>query len=126
MIMGWLPREYSWLTWAGATDQTTLITSLTPPGDSQTYVDPIDLSHHRVTIGSWIRGRVGIIPTTPMLAALNTIEMLDITVPVWDTTQLQGTTHLYHVASFATVRLVGFSIPNQRVSARYLGPQSCT
>ena len=127
MIMGTAPDDYGWLTWTGATDQTTLVTSLTPPGNDQTYVDPMTLTMHPLIAGDWVRGRgIGITPTTPMLAALTVLETLDITVPVWDSTQLQGAIPLYHVASFADVRLTGFNLPNQRVSIRYDGPQDCT
>jgi len=57
--MGTLPGQYAWLTWSGATDQPTLIGSLIPPGDSQTYVDPLHLSSTPVGIGSWVAARVG-------------------------------------------------------------------
>jgi hypothetical protein len=127
MVMGTAPGDYGWLTWVGSSSQLTLINSLTPPGDSQTYVDPLNLTLHSLSAGDWVRGRgQGITPMPAMLAALNTLQTLDISVPVWDSTQLQGATPLFHVSSFATVRLTGFNIPNQRISVRYLGPLSCT
>ena len=48
-----------WLTWTGAMDEPTLARSLTPPGDSITYVDPDDSSDKSLTVGDWVVGRPG-------------------------------------------------------------------
>ena len=32
--------NFGWLSWAGSQNESTLVTSLTPPGNSQTYVNP--------------------------------------------------------------------------------------
>ncbi len=122
LVMGTLPGQYGWLTWSGATDQNTLITSLTPPGNTQTYLDPIHLSPSPpVGLGSLVAARGGITPTASMLQTLTTLQSQDITVLVWDQSQ-NSPTRLYRVAGFIRIRLVGTSIPNQRISLTFLGP----
>ena len=48
-----------WLTWAGGVSEGTLATSLTPPGDSDRYVNPDDRTDHVLSIGDWVSARPG-------------------------------------------------------------------
>src|SRR6185295_14758594 len=36
------PGNFGWITWGGSPSDTTLVDSLKPPGDSATYIDPLD------------------------------------------------------------------------------------
>jgi RHS repeat-associated protein len=59
-------------------------------------------------------------------AALDELKTIDITVPVWDVTVLNGSGTLYHVISFAVVRLTSYDLPgDDRISATYLGSRVC-
>ena len=123
LVMGTNPGQYGWLTWAGATDQTTLVTSLTPPGNSDTFVDPTNPADTTLEVGSWVAGRGGITPTSAMLAALNALETQTITVPIWDQS-VSSPAKQYHVSGFARVMLTGYNVPNQRISLAYEGPDT--
>src|SRR5207245_859965 len=54
------PGNFGWLTWAGSPSEPTLVTSLMPPGDSQTYVNPINHADHFVSVGDWVQGKPGV------------------------------------------------------------------
>ena len=58
------PGNFGWLTWAGSPSEKALVTSLTPPGDSQTYVNPENADDHEVNIGDTVKGR----PASPTAA----------------------------------------------------------
>lgn len=116
------PGNFGWLTWAGAPNTPTLITSLTPPGDSYTYVNPNDAADTMVSVGDWVQGSPGVANASGVRNALNTLKTMDITVPVWDQATGTGNNALYHVTDFATVRITDYKLPNQnRITATFLG-----
>ena len=45
---GTQPGNFGWLSWGGSPSEPTLVTSLTPPGDSSTYVNPDDPNDHHL------------------------------------------------------------------------------
>src|SRR6185436_9942951 len=49
--------NFGWLTWAGSPSEPTLVTSLTAPGNSSTYVNPRNRYDHTVSIGDWVQGK---------------------------------------------------------------------
>ncbi|HET9493550.1 MAG TPA: hypothetical protein VFR15_04915, partial [Chloroflexia bacterium] len=123
---GTQPGNFGWLSWTGATSEPTLATSLFPPGDVDTYVNPNNPVDHTVSVGDWVQGRPGVANSTSIRAALEELKTIDITVPVWDVTVLSGSGTLYHVVSFAIVRITGYDLPgDDRISARYLGAHVC-
>jgi len=74
-----------------------------------------------------VQGRPGVANSSQVRAALDTLETLDIIVPVWDTAQEAGDNTLYQVVSFARVRLTGYQLPGEdRISAQYLGLATCS
>ena len=83
---GSYPGSFVWLTWAGTPSAQTLVASLTPPGNSDTYVNPFDPSDHTVTIGDWVRGSTGLTNSSSVRKALDYLiaHQIDMTVPVWD------------------------------------------
>ncbi len=52
--------NFGLLTWTGSPGEEALVTSLTPPGDSETYVNPDDPADHEVSVGDWIHGKPGV------------------------------------------------------------------
>ena len=50
ILNGTQPGNFGWLTWTGDNGLPALVTSLTPPGDSHTYINPNDPLDHIVSI----------------------------------------------------------------------------
>jgi len=120
------PGNFGWLTWAGSPSEPTLATSLTPPGNSGTYVNPNNPNDHSVSVGDWVQGKPGVSNSEHVRKALDTLEHIDITVPVWDRATGQGNNSLYRVVGFARVRIISYRLPNQnRITARFLGFVPC-
>ena len=118
--------NFGWLTWAGSPSEPTLATSLTPPGNSSTYINPFNPSDHIVSLGDWVQGKPGVSNSDQVRNALNILETIDITVPVWDQATGPGNTSLYHVVAFARVRILSYQLPRQnRITARFLGFVDC-
>lgn len=114
--------NFGWLTWYGSPNVPTLATSLTPPGDSDTYVNPNDSSDTNVTVGDWVQGSPGVSNASSVRNALDQLMQIDITVPVWNQSTGTGNNLNYRVAAFANVRITGYHLPNQnRISATFLG-----
>ncbi|MBU1910186.1 MAG: hypothetical protein KJ726_09065, partial [Verrucomicrobia bacterium] len=120
------PGNFGWLTWAGSPSVPTLLKSLTPPGDSDTYVNPDDPADHVISIGDWVQGKPGVSNSKQVRDALDTLKQIDIVVPVWDGTRGQGNNADYRVTAFARIRLISYSLPGQnRITARFLGLEPC-
>ncbi len=120
------PGNFGWLTWAGSPSERTLVTSLTPPGNSGTYINPQNPSDHFISIGDWVQGKPGVSNSQAVRRALNTLEHIDIIVPVWDQAVGKGNNSLYRVSAFAKVRIINYRLPQQnRITARFLGLVPC-
>ena len=120
------PGNFGWLTWRGDPSVPTLATSLTPPGDSATYVNPSDPTDRTISVGDWVQGRPGVANSSQGRAALDALIGQDITVPVWDVANGQGNNSAYRMTGFARVRLTAYRLPGQnRISARFLGSAPC-
>ncbi|TAL06277.1 MAG: hypothetical protein EPO07_02105 [Verrucomicrobia bacterium] len=120
------PGNFGWLTWAGNPSEPTLVTSLTPPGNSSTYINPKDRGDRVVSIGDWVQGKPGVSNGDKVRKALDTLKQIDIVVPVWDRATGSGNRSLYHVVAFARVRIVSYQLPKQnRITARFLGFVPC-
>ena len=123
---GTQPGNFGWLTWAGSPNVPTLVKSLTPPGDSSTYVNPDDSSDKEVSVGDWVQGKPGVSNSSNVRSVLDELKSTDITVPVWNQTRGQGNNANYRVSAFARVRLLSYQLPGQnRISARFLGYVQC-
>src|ERR1051325_5836574 len=120
------PGNFGWLSWGGSPSEPTLVHSLTPPGDSSTYVNPDQPSDHQVSVGDWINAKPGVSNSKNVRAALDALESVDITVPVWDQARGTGEHAAYRVAAFARVRLISYQLPGQnRITVRFLGNTTC-
>ncbi len=123
LFNGGQPGNFGWLTWAGSVSVPTLAASLTPPGDSFTYVNPDNSADHLISVGDWVRGKPGVSNSSNVRSALDVLKTTDINVPVWDQTDGNGSNARYRVTGFAKVRIISYQLPGQnRITARYLGP----
>jgi len=114
--------NFGWLTWAGSNSEPTVAHSLTPPGDSDTYVNPFAAADHTVSVGDWVQGKPGVSNGSAVRDALDVLETIDIILPVWDSAMGQGGNTLYHVVAFARVHLISYHLPHTNViSAKFLG-----
>lgn len=120
------PGNFGWLSWTGDQGDPALVTSLTPPGNSTSYVNPSNPTDHVLVVGDWVDARPGVANSSAVRAALTQLESQDIVVPVWDQSQGTGSGTQYHVVGFAQVRITGFQLPGANtISARYLGSTDC-
>lgn len=120
------PGNFGWLSWAGSPDVGTLVRSLTPPGDSATYVNPDNPEDHQINIGDWIQGAPGVSNSKNVRNALDILATREITVPVWDQSRGTGANAAYRVCAFAQVRILSYRLANQnRITARFLGYVTC-
>ena len=121
------PGNFGWLTWAGATDEPTLVASLTVPGNSDTYVNPADATDHEVSVGDWVRGKPGVSNSSAVRDALDNLEDFEIILPVYDQVTGSGSSAAYHISGFAKVRILGYRLPSaNRISVVYLGNADCS
>ena len=109
------PGNFGWLTWAGSPKELALVYSLTPPGNSYTYVDPFNSGNTQVQTGSWVQGKPGVSNSESVRDALDNLKNMIITVPVWDQAQSQGNNTLYHIVGFADVQIISYQLPSQNV-----------
>lgn len=126
MLNGTQPTNFGWLTWTGSTDDAVLATSLTPPGDVATYVNPTKSTDHVVSAGDWVRARPGVANSDVVRAALDGLKLTDVDLAVWDQATGAGSTAQYHVAYFARIRVLDYQLPGQdRITARFVGFTTC-
>ena len=120
------PGNFGWLTWAGSPKEPALVYSLTPPGNSFTYVDPFNPDNNQVQVGSWVQGKPGVSNSKSVRDALDNLESMVITVPVWDVAQGQGNNTLYHIVGFVDVQIISYHLPSLNViSVLFIGFTDC-
>jgi PKD repeat protein len=127
ILNGPQPGNFGWLSWTGDPSVPVLINSLTPPGDSHTYVNPDDPDDNVVSVGDWVYGRPGVTNARNVRVALDGLKSVDIVVPVWDTAEDHtNIISRYRVAGFAQVRLISYHLPEEnQISVRFLGHVTC-
>lgn len=121
--------NFGWLTWSGDQGNAALVQSLTPPGNSQSYANPDNPADHTPTQGDWVRGRPGVDNAQAVRSALESLvnSYSLIVVPVWDQASGHGSTLRYHIVGFVWVIITAYHLPDQqRISALYWGPATCT
>jgi len=123
ILAGGGPGNFGWLGWTGCTNTGCLCTSLTPPGNSDTYVNPLDSSDHIIDVGDWIPGSTGVANAACVRNALDALigpEPIPILVPVWDAVQGSGSNLKYRVAGFAELTIESYHLPGQnRITGRF-------
>lgn len=113
---------FGWLSWTGNPSANRLAASLTPPGDSATYVNPDDPQDLQVSVGDWVKGMPGVSNSKDIGAALDALKERVIIVPVWDEVRGEGNNGAYHVASFARIQILDYQLPKEnRMTVKFLG-----
>jgi hypothetical protein len=121
------PGNFGWLSWTGDPGETTLQDSLTQPGDSSTYINPDTTNAAMLVVGDWVSGKPGVSNSKHVRAALDTLEGVQIVVPVWDQARGEGDNTAYHVSAFAVVQIISYQLPSQnQITAQFLGYSSCS
>jgi len=117
--------NFGWLSWTGHPSAVTLVESLTPPGDSDSYINPNDGEDQVLSMDDWVYGGPGVTNAAAVRDALDTLMGERIAVPVWDEAAAQGQNLQYHISGFVHVEITGYHLPDQnRISVIYRGP--CT
>ncbi len=120
------PGNFGWLSWDGSNSVSSLVASLTPPGNSQNYINPTNAGDRILSIGDPVRGRPGVANSSSLRTALGKLREDDFLVPLWNQTSGQGNGLTYQVAGFARVELESFNLSgNDRISVRFLGYAAC-
>ncbi|MGD8813064.1 MAG: Ig-like domain-containing protein, partial [Anaerolineales bacterium] len=115
------PGNFGWLAWTGHPSEGTLVTSLTPPGDSETYINPDDPEDQELWIGDWVQGKPGVSNSKHVRQALDALKELEIAVAVWDDVRGEGNNADYRVVAFALVHLLDYHLPGEnRITVRFL------
>ncbi|MFQ5459195.1 MAG: SdrD B-like domain-containing protein, partial [Anaerolineae bacterium] len=123
---GTQPGNFGWLTWTGKLSTGVLATSLTPPGDSYTYINPQNPDDHTVSVGDWVKARPGVSNRSRIRDALDILKTIDIVVPVWDQSSGRGSKARYRISDYAAVRLESYRLPGtNRITAKYVGEAEC-
>jgi hypothetical protein len=79
-----------------------------------------------VRVGDWVGGKPGVSNSKSVREALDNLESIVITVPVWDLVQGQGQNTCHHIIAFANVQIISYRLPSQnQISAVLLGYESC-
>jgi hypothetical protein len=119
--------SFGWLTWTGDNSVNALVASLTPPGNSHTFINPHAPDDHTVSISDWVEGKPGLSNAKSVRDALDALPSVEIVVPVWDSSDGSGSNTLYHVSGFARVRLLDYQLAGEdAISMEFLGTVSCS
>jgi hypothetical protein len=114
--------NFGWLTWTGDTTEAALVTSLTGSGNVSTYINPDTANNEQLAVGDWVLSKQGISNSLDVRNALDSLEDIDIMLPVWDQIRGSGTTLAYHISAFVRVHIEGYRLPGQpRISVTFLG-----
>jgi len=118
-----LPGNFGWLTWAGSPNANTLGVSMTPPGDSNTFINPHDPSDRTLNIGDWVEGATGNMATLKDELDtywVNTDRIMII--PLFDTTEGTGSNFNYRVAGFGALKITGYDLggSNKHIDAVFV------
>jgi len=99
--------------------------SLQSPGNSQTYNNPYDETDHELSAGDWVQSKLGTANYGCIRNALDLLAGTEIVVPVWDQFAGCGFYGLYHVETFARVRILSYNLCHGRITAEFLGYTTC-
>ncbi len=118
--------HFGWLSWSGAEDAVTLATSLTPPGDSHTYVHPADPSDTELSPGDWVYALGDQVDEQVLQDALFALTGQDIIVPIWNYHYQGPTYQKFRIGAFVQLRVVGHGLDgDDRLSLQYFGEVQC-
>ena len=114
--------NFGWLTWSGNVSESSLVTSLTGTGDVSRYINPDDSTDQELSVGDWVIGRPSASNSIGVRDALDSLEDVEIMLPVWDAVRGSGSSLAYHIVGFARVQIKGYRLPSQnRITFLFLG-----
>src|SRR5574340_134994 len=114
--------SFNWLTWTGNPNANLLAASLTPPGNSGTYVNPDNPQDNVVSTGDWVKGVPGVVNSSAVGEALKLAADTAVVVPLFDSTRGEGSNRAFKIAGYARVKLVNFEFPKgNHITLQYLG-----
>jgi hypothetical protein len=117
--------NFGWLTWTGDMSDAALVASLTPPGNSDSYVNPDNPADNQLDVGDWVSSRSGVSKKN-FRKPLDNLLGVDIIVPVFDDVRVSGSTVEYHIAGFAQVQLVSYRLPQNIITIYFIGFADCS
>src|SRR4029077_11641026 len=74
ILNGTQPGAFGWLSWGGSPSEPTLVNSLTPPGDSASYVNPDSPNDHQLNLGDWVQSKPGVSNSRKVCDALELLK----------------------------------------------------
>ncbi len=116
------PGNFGWLGWTGCTNTPCLCESLTPPGNSDTYINPYNPSDHTLTIGDWVEGTTGKKNAACVRELLSDFKesQQPITIVVWDEADGNGANLNYKIAGFATFVIEDFKLQHNKIKGHFI------
>ena len=114
--------DFGWLTWTGDSSDSALVASLTVPGNSETYINPLDDTDNQVSVGDWVESRPGAANSSAIRDALDALDSTELIVPLFDQATGAGSSVTYHVSGFARVQIIA---AGNRLSVLFLGLSGC-
>ena len=115
------------LSWTGDPAVSALLQSLTVPGNYENYINPDDPDDRALSVGDWVRGKLGVTNTPRIHVKLDVFKERDIVIPVSDEMKQPGTRQIaFHVSAFARVRLLDYDLPKDNtIILRFVEYVSC-
>ncbi len=121
------PGTFGWLSWDGNQSANTLAQSLTPPGNSERYVNPHTPADTSLSPGDWVQGRPTTSNALAIREALGMLKGQSIALPLWEEASGQGGNLHYRITGVVQVQITDYQLAGKNLlSLRYLGPASCT
>jgi len=118
--------NYRWLSWNGLNDANSLADRLTPPGNSETYVNPYDFSDTYLNIDDWVEGAPGVKNSRAIRDRMSALVNTDIVVAVWSEKEGTGSNFNYKVGAFAVIELTDYKLNGKGyISFIYKAPAEC-
>ncbi|OZG70938.1 hypothetical protein BTA51_22790 [Hahella sp. CCB-MM4] len=108
--LGTGPGNYNWLSWNGRKDANTVAYSLTPPGNSQNYVNPGNQYDRKLNASDWVQGTPGVKNSASIRRNLDALLQRNIIIPVWDNYSGKGAHLNYQIGRFAVVALQDYRL----------------
>jgi hypothetical protein len=113
---------FGWLTWTGDSSESALVASLTAPGNSETYTNPLDPSDNEVSVGDLVEGKPGASNSSAIRDVLAALDSTELIVPLFDQATGGGNSVTYHVSGFARVQII---VVQNRLTVLFLGLTDC-
>ena len=113
MYVGAQPGNFGWLSWNGTMSEGYLQLSLTEPGTSQDYINPVTGNNEPLAKDKWVWGRPGVANSIAVRDAIDYFQdhRIPITIVVWKEVRYSGSDAQYLVAGFAKFIITYYHLP---------------